>query len=225
MAVIGSGFQARTQLEAVCAVRDIKRGAGVQSAPGTPRGLRQAQQRTAGRGRTSAVESAQECVEGADIVIAITSAREPVVLGDWLAEGAHINAAGGNHWQRREIDEAAVLRSELIVVDDLEQAKDRVRRPDVAGGPGFSFRWGMAHELSGTWCLAASPGRVSQEGVSPCSSPWAWRWRTSPLRNWYTARPGSRISARSCPSSPSGQERYRRNGQRGGFDHPPLSFR
>ena len=163
VAVIGSGFQARTQLEAVCAVRDIKQA----------RVFSRRQERREDFARRSnerlgvdvqAVDSAQECVEGADIVIAITSAREPVVLGEWLAEGAHVNAAGGNHWQRREIDEAAVLRSELIVVDDLEQAK--VECGDLmwleARG---SFRWGMAHELRDV-VAGRIPGRVSQEGVT-----------------------------------------------------------
>ena len=110
------------------------------------------------------MESAQECVEGADIVIAITSAREPVVLGDWLAPGAHVNAAGGNHWLRREIDEAAVLKSELIVVDDLEQA--RIECGDLmwleARG---TFRWDMAHELQEV-VAGRVPGRLSQEGVT-----------------------------------------------------------
>ncbi len=163
VAVIGSGFQARTQLEAVCAVRDIKQA----------RVFSRRQERREDFAKRSgerlgvdvqAVDSAQECVEGADIVIAITSAREPVVLGEWLAEGAHVNAAGGNHWQRREIDEATVLRSELIVVDDLEQAK--VECGDLmwleARG---SFRWGMAHELSDV-VAGRVPGRVSQEGVT-----------------------------------------------------------
>ena len=163
VAVIGSGFQARTQLEAVCAVRDIKQA----------RVFSRRQERREDFAKRSGerlgvdvqpVDSAQECVEEADIVIAITSAREPVVLGDWLAEGAHVNAAGGNHWQRREIDEAAVLRSELIVVDDLEQAK--VECGDLmwleARG---SFRWGMAHELRDV-VAGRVPGRVSQEGVT-----------------------------------------------------------
>jgi ornithine cyclodeaminase/alanine dehydrogenase-like protein (mu-crystallin family) len=104
VAVIGSGFQARTQLEAVCAVRDIK-GVKVFS--------RKEERRTAFAERNSeslkvdvkAVESAQECVEGADVVIVITSAREPALLGEWLSPGAHVNAAGGNHWMRREVDE------------------------------------------------------------------------------------------------------------------------
>jgi len=163
VAVIGSGFQARTQLEAVCAVRDIKQA----------RVFSRRQERREDFAKRSgerlgvdvqAAESAQECVEGADIVIAITSAREPVVLGDWLAEGAHVNAAGGNHWQRREIDEAAVLRSELIVVDDLEQAKVECGELMWLEARG-SFRWGMAHELSDV-VAGRVPGRVSQEGVT-----------------------------------------------------------
>ena len=163
VAVIGSGFQARTQLEAVCAVREIKQA----------RVFSRRQERREDFARRSserlgvdvqAVESSQECVEGADIVVAITSAREPVVLGDWLAEGAHINAAGGNHWQRREIDEAAVLRSELIVVDDLEQAKIECGDLMWLEARG-SFRWGMAHELRDV-VAGRVPGRVSQEGVT-----------------------------------------------------------
>ncbi|NQW21839.1 MAG: ornithine cyclodeaminase family protein [SAR202 cluster bacterium] len=145
VAVIGSGFQARTQLEAVCAVRDIK-GARVFS--------RREERREEFAKRSSeslgievkAVASAQECVEGADVVIVITSAREPALLGEWLSPGAHVNAAGGNHWMRREIDEETVLRSEVIVVDNLEQAK--IECGDLLWlEPRGSFRWDMAHEL------------------------------------------------------------------------------
>ncbi len=163
VAVIGSGFQARTQLEAVCAVREIKQ-ARVFS--------RRQERREDFAKRSSerlgvdvqAADNAQECVEGADIVIAITSAREPVILGEWLAPGAHVNAAGGNHWQRREIDEAAVLRSELIVVDDLDQAKIEcgdLMWPEARG----SFRWSMARELRDV-VAGRIPGRVSPDGVT-----------------------------------------------------------
>ncbi|MQG28212.1 MAG: ornithine cyclodeaminase family protein [SAR202 cluster bacterium] len=145
VAVIGSGFQARTQLEAVCSVRDIK-AVKVFS--------RREERREEFAKRSSeslnvevkAVDSAQECVEGADVVIVITSAREPALLGEWLSPGAHINAAGGNHWMRREIDEEAVLRSEVIVVDDLDQAK--IECGDLLWlEPRGSFRWDMAKEL------------------------------------------------------------------------------
>ena len=163
VAVIGSGFQAQTQLEAVCAVREIKQARVFSRRQERREDFAQRSSERLGVD-VQAVDSAQECVEGADIVIVITSAREPVVLGEWLARGAHVNAAGGNHWQRREIDEAAVLRSELIVVDDLEQAKIEcgdLMWPEARG----SFRWSMAHELHDV-VAGRVPGRLSQQGIT-----------------------------------------------------------
>ena len=163
VAVIGSGFQARTQLEAVCAVRDIK-GVKVFS--------RKEERRTAFAERSGeslkvdvkAVESAQECVEGADVVIVITSAREPALLGEWLSPGAHVNAAGGNHWMRREVDEETVLRSEVIVVDDLDQAK--IECGDLMWlEPRGSFRWDMAKELQDV-VVGRVNGRPSEESIT-----------------------------------------------------------
>jgi ornithine cyclodeaminase/alanine dehydrogenase-like protein (mu-crystallin family) len=163
VAVIGSGFQARTQLEAVCAVRDIK-GVKVFS--------RKEERRTAFAERSGeslkvdvkAVESAQECVEGADVVIVITSAREPALLGEWLSPGAHVNAAGGNHWMRREVDEETVLRSEVIVVDDLDQAK--IECGDLMWlEPRGSFRWDMAKELQDVVAGRVN-GRPSEESIT-----------------------------------------------------------
>ena len=163
VAVIGSGFQARTQLEAVCAVREIREARVFSRRPERREDFAQRSSERLGVD-VRPVESAQECVEGADVVITITSARDPVALGEWLAPGAHVNAAGGNHWQRREIDEAAVLKSELIVVDDLEQAK--VECGDLmwleARG---SFRWDMARELRDV-VAGRVPGRLTQEGVT-----------------------------------------------------------
>ena len=163
VAVIGSGFQARTQLEAVCAVRTV-----TEARVFSRRQERREDFATRSSERLGVdvrpVESAQECVEGADIVVTITSAREPVALGEWLASGSHINAAGGNHWLRREIDEAAVLRSEVIVVDDLEQA--RIECGDLmwleARG---TFRWDMAQKLQDV-VAGRAPGRLTQEGVT-----------------------------------------------------------
>ena len=143
--IIGTGYQARSQLEAVCAVRDIKQ---VKTFSRTP------EKRQAFAGKMSQrlnvevvpAESAEECVRDTDIVITITSAREPVLKGEWLEEGAHVNAAGGNHWMRREIDDEAVKRAGLIVVDDLEQAKVECGDLIWPSERGL-FRWSMAREL------------------------------------------------------------------------------
>jgi ornithine cyclodeaminase/alanine dehydrogenase-like protein (mu-crystallin family) len=161
--IIGTGHQAQTQLEAVCAVRPITNA----------RVFSRRQERREDFAKRSSerlqvdvqpVDNAQECVEGADIVITITSAREPVALGEWLGDGAHVNAAGGNHWLRREIDEAAVLRSELIVVDDLEQAKMECGDLMWLEARG-TFRWDMAHELRDV-VAGRVPGRLSADGVT-----------------------------------------------------------
>ena len=69
------------------------------------------------------VDSAESAVRGADIVVTITNSREPVLQGAWLEPGVHINAAGSNHWMRREVDEETLRRADLIVVDDLEDAR------------------------------------------------------------------------------------------------------
>ena len=145
VAVIGSGRQARTQLEAVCAVRKVS-----QAKVFSRRQERReefAQRMTDSLGiDVKPVESGQECVGDADIVLVITSSREPVLQGEWLKEGAHINAAGGNHWMRREIDQDTVERSQVIVVDDLEQAKIECGDLIWPQSRGV-FRWEMAHEL------------------------------------------------------------------------------
>jgi ornithine cyclodeaminase/alanine dehydrogenase-like protein (mu-crystallin family) len=163
VAVIGSGFQARTQLEAVCAVREIR-----QARVYSRRAERRedfATQMTERLGvEVTPAEGGEQCVAGADVVITITSARDPVLQGEWLAEGAHVNAAGGNHWMRREVDEATVTRSDVIVVDDLEQAKTECGDliwPQARG----SFRWDMAHQLQDV-VAGRVPGRPNDQSIT-----------------------------------------------------------
>lgn len=144
--IIGSGFQARTQLEAICLVRAVNK-------------VRVYSRSTEGRTEFAkwakealgisavAVDSAEQCVRGADIVITITNAASPVINGTWLEDGVHINAAGSNHWMRREIDTEAVMRSRVIVTDDVEQAKIEcgdLILPAEKGG----LHWKHVHELS-----------------------------------------------------------------------------
>lgn len=163
VAIIGSGFQARTQLEAVCAVRPIKEARVFSRRPERREDFAQRSGERLGIAVHPAA-SAEECVAGADIVVTITSAREPVLQGEWLADGAHVNAAGGNHWQRREVDEATVLRSNPVVVDDLEQAKIEcgdLLWPEARG----SFRWSEAHELRAV-VSGQVAGRPTADGVT-----------------------------------------------------------
>jgi ornithine cyclodeaminase/alanine dehydrogenase-like protein (mu-crystallin family) len=161
--IIGSGFQARTQLEAVCAVRTISQ-ARVFSRRQERREEFAAKMSQQLGLEVVAVDSAAACVDGIEIVVAVTSARDPVLEGEWLAPGAHVNAAGGNHWMRREVDEAVVTRSGIIVVDDLEQAKSECGDliwPEARG----RFRWDQAHELQDV-VAGRVKGRPSQDAVT-----------------------------------------------------------
>ena len=161
--IIGSGFQARTQLEAICAVRPIRQARVFSRRPERREEFaRQMSERL--NVEVSASDSAQACVTGADVVVTITSSREPVLQGEWLAPGSHVNAAGGNHWMRREIDEATVTRSQVIVVDDLDQAKlecGDLLWPEARG----AFRWDMAHELQEV-VAGRVPGRPTDQAIT-----------------------------------------------------------
>jgi ornithine cyclodeaminase/alanine dehydrogenase-like protein (mu-crystallin family) len=122
MGLIGSGFQARTQLEAVCRVRSIREvRAYSRSQQNRERFVSDVQGKVEALLRP--VASAQEAVRGADIVITATNARDPVLRGEWLEPGMHVNAVGSNHARRRELDSAAVVRAGRIVADSVEQAR------------------------------------------------------------------------------------------------------
>ena len=58
-----------------------------------------------------------------DVVVTITSSRDPVVRGEWLSRGAFVSAAGANVVTRRELDNAVLERASFVCCDLLEQAK------------------------------------------------------------------------------------------------------
>ena len=120
--MIGSGYQASTQLEAVCKVRDITSARIYSRTRENRERLASVMERRLGI-EVRPVGSGQECVEGVDIVNVITTAAKPVLLGEWLSVGAHVNAAGNNHWMKQEIDCDVVRRASVIVADDVDGAK------------------------------------------------------------------------------------------------------
>ena len=120
--LIGSGYQAETQLEAICRVRPVDQVRVFSRTPERREAFTSRMAASLGI-EIEAVGTAEECVSDADVVAVITSATSPVLKGDWLADGAHVNAAGVNHWLRRELDGRAVARASVIVADDVEQAR------------------------------------------------------------------------------------------------------
>ncbi|MCH8973879.1 MAG: ornithine cyclodeaminase family protein [Chloroflexi bacterium] len=143
--VIGSGSQARTQLAAVCAVRPIERALVYSRTPAHRESFAKEMSQELGVA-VEAVDSPEAAVAEADVVCVITNAREPVVDGTAFRDGTHVNAAGSNSWMRRELDEAAVRRAELVVVDDLADAK--IECGDLIwAAERRAFRWERAVEL------------------------------------------------------------------------------
>jgi len=121
-AVIGTGFQAETQLLAIDAVRKFGEiRVFSRRAEARAEFIDKMQSRVSTR--LVNASSAQEAVTDADVICTITSAKDPVVEGGWIKAGAHINAAGSNSVSRREIDENAVRRATFICTDDVQQAE------------------------------------------------------------------------------------------------------
>lgn len=122
-AVIGSGFQAATQLEAIATARRLKE---IRVWSRTPEKRAEFARRSAGKLGLSirATETARECVEGADVIVTATASKVPVLESAWIKPGAHINAAGSNWADRRELPADLVLdKASLVAVDSVEVGK------------------------------------------------------------------------------------------------------
>ena len=162
-AIIGTGGQARTQLEAIAAVRklDSVRTYGRNSA----RREKFAEEMSAKLGRpVQAVASAQEAVRGADIVCTATTTAHPIVAGADLAQGVHINAIGANHAHKRELDDEAVASADVIVVDSIEQSRQEAGDLIIAFH-GDEICWTGVKKLSDVVAGKAS-GRTSDTEVT-----------------------------------------------------------
>jgi ornithine cyclodeaminase/alanine dehydrogenase-like protein (mu-crystallin family) len=120
--VFGTGWQAQSQVEAVCAVRDIEIVKVYSRSPEHRARFCLEMSARLNNVHIGPVEKPEDAAD-AGVVITITSSREPVLQGAWLKPGTHVNAAGGNSILRRELDDEAVKRSSFIAVDSIDQAK------------------------------------------------------------------------------------------------------
>jgi ornithine cyclodeaminase/alanine dehydrogenase-like protein (mu-crystallin family) len=154
VAVIGTGIQARRQVEALRCVRDI------------------ASVRVWGRDTAHAAAAAsdlggivaptvQEAVDGADVVVTCTAATEPLVRAEWIGPGTHITAVGSDGPGKHELDPALLRRADVLVVDSLEQCRrlgELQHALDVAD---------RAVEL-GAVCADEAAGRTSETQLTIC---------------------------------------------------------
>jgi ornithine cyclodeaminase/alanine dehydrogenase-like protein (mu-crystallin family) len=155
LAIIGSGVQARSHLEAL---RLVRRFGDVRV--WSPR---HAEAFARGFEGVRATASAEEAVRGADVVVTVTTSREPVLFGEWLSPGVHINAvgaAGRPEW--RELDDETLRRCARVYVDSREAAfqeyGDAIAADRIAAG-------GINAEL-GEVVTGAKPGRRSADEIT-----------------------------------------------------------
>ncbi len=163
LTIVGTGVQARTHLDAMMAVRKFTevRVWGRHRA-------RLDQFVAKARARHAAVFSAlddlEAAVRGADVVCTLTSAREPIVRGAWLAEGCHVNAVGSSIAAARELDASAVARAR-VVVDCRESALHEAGDVLLAIEEGVINADHIRGEL-GEVILGNVPGRTREEELT-----------------------------------------------------------
>lgn len=161
--IIGTGVQAKTQLEAIVAERKVER----VFAFGRDANRREkfAEEMTAKLGvPVKAEANAEETARQSEILVTATTSKEPVLKGAWLRPGMHINAIGANFPEKRELDAEAIARADAIFVDSCEQSKME------AGDLIQAFRenperWNKVRELS-TLFTSRVAGRGSPDQIT-----------------------------------------------------------
>jgi alanine dehydrogenase len=119
LGIYGTGWQAESQLEAVAAVRDLDR---IIVHSRSEDGRKDFAERMGERiGMEVETTASPEEAAAQDIVVTVTSSKEPVLRGEWLRPGAHVNAAGSNFLFKSEIDRDVVRRASFVCVDSREE--------------------------------------------------------------------------------------------------------
>jgi ornithine cyclodeaminase/alanine dehydrogenase-like protein (mu-crystallin family) len=147
LAILGSGVQARSHLDALRLVRRF-REVRVWSPRHAPEFAKQHD--------LTASASAEEAVRGADVVVVATAATAPILKGAWLSPGAHINAVGATRPNWRELDDQLLVRAKLYV-ESREAA--RKESGDVIAADSIFAELGEV-------VAGAKPGRESEKEIT-----------------------------------------------------------
>lgn len=156
LGIIGAGWQAESQAEAICAVRPIQLIRVYSRRPETRQAFAEKMSERLGVAVES-VAQPEHAVQEADIVVTATGSKEPVVPAAALPHGVHVNAIGANALNRREIDSDTVLGADRIVVDSIEQCSIEAGDLVMALGAPDQPAWSRVEELGEA--LAAGHGR------------------------------------------------------------------
>jgi len=163
LAILGSGTQARTHLQAMTAVRDLHRVRVWSRDPQHARSLAESQARRGGIS-VEVSATAQRAVEGASIICTTTSATEPILEGRWISAGAHVNAVGFAGPTGRELDAEAVAQARLFA-DRRESIQNEAGDFLLAKKEGAVGDDHVAGEI-GEVLLGKIAGRTSPEEIT-----------------------------------------------------------
>jgi alanine dehydrogenase len=147
LAILGSGVQAHSHLHALPLVRDFR-----EVRVWSPRNAGTFAERFGVR----LAGSAEDAVRGADVVVVATTSRTPVLKGEWLSPGVHVNAVGAPRPDWRELDDAVMRKAKLYV--EQREAASRESGDVIAGGNIFAE---IGEVLGGT-----KPGRESADEIT-----------------------------------------------------------
>jgi ornithine cyclodeaminase len=163
VAVIGTGAQARQQVDALAEVRpgfaDV-RVWGRDPAHAT-RAADDIRSRCGDGCTVNYLPTVRDAVDGAEVVITCTAAREPLVEAAWLVPGAHVTAVGSDGPAKQELDPEILRAADVLVVDSLEQS---ARLGELQHAPDQTVR---AVEL-GAVCAGEASGRTGERELTVC---------------------------------------------------------
>jgi ornithine cyclodeaminase/alanine dehydrogenase-like protein (mu-crystallin family) len=160
---LGAGKQARTQLLAICKIRPIERVYVYCRDTQRLNSFASAVQHETGV-EVIPVQRPEDAVKGLDIIVTATTAREPVLFGDWISKGQHLNLIGSNFLAKAEADLEVFRKANRVVVDSKEQAK--MEAGDfVASINAGVLLWSDVLELAPV-LVNRYPGRESPEDIT-----------------------------------------------------------
>jgi alanine dehydrogenase len=161
--IYGTGWQAESQLMAICAVRKIKSIRAYSPRP--ERRVAFARKMTSLlRVEVEPAETPDQAARGCSIIITASAAREPVLKAEWIEPGTHLNVAGSNFLSKAEIDVDTVRRASVIAVDSIDQSKIEAGdlMPAIERG---IITWDSVTEL-GRIVAGRDPGRSSPDDIT-----------------------------------------------------------
>jgi ornithine cyclodeaminase len=163
LAIIGAGVQARSHLEAIACVRAITR-ARIAARQFAKAQAFADEMRSKFDFAIEPVQTAEEAVRGADVIVTATTSFTPVVQHEWISPGAHINAVGTYSFKARELDTATMAGATLFV-DRRESALSEAGDYVIAAAEGAIGPEHIRAEL-GEVLIGNHRGRTSDDEIT-----------------------------------------------------------